>query len=167
MTRQKRFSGALFVIAMLSSSLSFGTDLDHAATFEAMKTFVGTYDEQADASSAARVDYRLISRGSALTESWLMASGKQELTVFHMDNGTLVATHYCAAGVQSTMALTDKTDDGLYRFRLRSATNLASADASHNSGFGYRFDDNQQIFRNEIWSRAGQESESDLMLKRQ
>jgi len=141
--------------------------LDHSGLFEAMKTLAGTYYENGEAGKIARVDYRLISRGSALTESWSMPSGKEELTVFHMDNGVLVATHYCAAGIQSTMQLTSKSDDNVYQFRLRSATNLSSPEASHNSGFGYRFADNKQVFRNEIWSTDGRESVSDLVLTRQ
>lgn len=165
------------LIASIAVCLTFGlpvqskepsaATLDHQAIFDSMKTLAGTYYELGEPDSLAQVDYRLISRGSALTETWFMPSGKEELTVFHMDNGVLVATHYCAAGIQSTMQLVGKSPEDIYQFRLRSATNLPSAEASHNSGFGYRFTDNQQVFRNEIWTTAGKASVSDLILKRQ
>ncbi|MFK8015988.1 MAG: hypothetical protein AB8G17_11180 [Gammaproteobacteria bacterium] len=142
------------------------TNIEHSAVFDKMKALVGEYQEVADADESARVSYQLISNGSALTETWNMASGKKELTVFHMDQDELVATHYCAANIQSTMALSSLSEDGVYNFRLRSISNLPSAESPHNSGFGYRFSDDKEIFRNEIWSRAGEESVSDLMLAR-
>lgn len=141
-------------------------DFNHALAFEKMKGFVGTYDEVDEDGKPARIDYTLISRGSALVENWTFANGKGEMTVFHMDKGQLVATHYCASGIQSTMILAPITTPGVYNFTLRSATNLPDPAKAHNSGFGYTISDLDTVERTEIWTKEGKESLSKLTMVR-
>lgn len=141
-------------------------DFDHALAFEKMKGLVGTYDEVDAESKGARVDYTLISRGSALVENWTFASGKGEMTVFHMDNGILIATHYCASGIQSTMKLAPSSTPEVYDFTLRSATNLPNPDRAHNSGFGYTVSNLNRVDRTEIWTSKGEKSKSMITMNR-
>lgn len=120
----------------------------------------------------ARIEYRLISRGSALTETWFMepkadgSDGTQELTVFHMNHGALFATHYCAAGLQSTMALQAESPAGEYIFTLKSISNLETPDDAHNSGFSYQFETSDVIHRSERWAISGEETVTNLTMLR-
>lgn len=134
--------------------------------FHKMKSLVGTYDEVDKNGEGARIDYKLISRDSALVENWTFANGKSEMTVFHMDNGKLIATHYCASGIQSTMTLENDSTPEAYNFTLRSATNFPDKSKAHNSGFGYNLSDLSSIDRTEIWTKDGEESLSEITMKR-
>jgi len=145
---------------------------DDALIFEKFKALAGTFVEVEGVGEPATVEYRLISRGTALTETWIMPksenapNGGIELTVFHMDNGVLVATHYCAAGINPTMTLAQDSPAGEYNFEPRQIANLSSPDQSHNSGFGYRFEGEDTVFRSEQWTISGEQSTYNLRMVR-
>ncbi|MEM9014685.1 MAG: hypothetical protein AAGB02_06225 [Pseudomonadota bacterium] len=145
---------------------------DDALIFEKFKTLAGTFLEVEGEGEPARIEYRLISRGTVLTETWIMPAGqygpngKEELTVFHMDNGALIATHYCAAGIHPTMVLNPESPPGKYNFVPRSISNLSSHNESHNSGFGYTFEDEDTVYRSEQWTIKGEKSLSYLRMAR-
>lgn len=158
---------ALLASSALPPVVPAATPIDHAAVFEQFKALEGTYEEIGMDGAPARVEYRLISRGTALTETWYMPVGKEELTVFHMDNGTLVATHYCASNMQSTMTLGPSADGGdQFPFQLRSISNQADPDAAHNSAFGYSFDRHGHIHRSEEWTTGGNAVSEMMSFKR-
>ncbi len=145
---------------------------DDTLAFEKFKQLAGTFKEVEGEGEPAQIEYRLISRGNALEETWIMSGGpdgsdvKRELTVFHMDNGTLVATHYCASGIHPTMVLDPQSPTGTYNFVPRSISNLASDDQSHNSGFGYTFEDEHTVYRSEQWTVSGKYQKSYLRMVR-
>ena len=177
-SHMKKSKSILSVAAFLISGCASagGPDLamlyNDAAVFEKFKKLEGTFREVKGSGDPAIIEYRLISRGTALTETWIMPkgeygpNGKQELTVFHMDNGALVATHYCAVGIHPTMILDPNSPPGTYNFIPRHISNLDSPDQSHNSGFGYTFDDENTAHRSEIWTISGEEKESHLTMVR-
>ena len=140
--------------------------INHQAYFDAMKKHLsGRFAEVSD-KDGWLVDYTLMSKNTVLSETWIAPSGNTELTLFFMDKGTLLATHFCASGIQSTMELVspDGVDEALM-FTIRSATNLTSADQPHNSGFTYLFLDNDQVKRTEQWKKADKQSHSELILQ--
>ena len=145
---------------------------DDALVFERFKKLAGTFLEVDAAGEPARIEYRLISRGEALTETWVMppgeygSNGKEELTVFHMDNGVLIATHYCATGVHPTMMLDPGGPQGVYNFIPRTISNLSSSDEIHNSAFSYTFVDENTVRRSEQWSGSGPNTTSYLTMVR-
>lgn len=170
---QSYFLTAMFISGMgvglpqvgsSSSQLAVPTQAVH---FETLKSLVGTYKESGDPEKAYTVTYKLISRDNAITEMWTSPTGREELTVFHMNNGTLAATHYCASGVQSTMKLSERSKSGVLDFRLTSVSNLTDADKAHVSGFSYSFKDKTRIERSETWSKSGKNSQSATTLIRQ
>lgn len=145
---------------------------DDALAFEEFKKLSGTFLEVEGEGKPARIEYSLISKGTALKERWIMPAGdygpegKEELTVFHMDNGVLVATHYCAVGIHPTMVLDPESPSGKYNFIPRTISNLASLDQSHNSAFGYTFEDSRTVLRSEQWTISGETSVSYLRMMR-
>lgn len=144
-----------------------------AHIFEKFKALNGTFVEVEVDGQPAIIEYQLISRGTALTETWIMPAGqygpngKKELTVFHMDNGVLVATHYCAAGIHPSMILDPESPSGEYNFTPRKISNLSTSDQSHNSGFGYTFEDDDTVYRSEEWTVSGKKQLSHMRMKRQ
>ncbi|MEM1037783.1 MAG: hypothetical protein AAGI14_13590 [Pseudomonadota bacterium] len=166
--------GAVFVLAACASAQEKDNQMkrDDTAIFEDFKALSGTYLEVEGEGEPAIIEYRLISRGTALTETWIMPAGqygpdgKTELTVFHMDSGVLVATHYCGVGVHPTMVLDPKSPDGTYNFIPRTIANLGSAEQSYNSGFGYTLEDDGTVYRSEQWMISGKRQESYLRMER-
>ena len=73
---------------------TMGTGLDK------MKSLAGTWQGQAGEMGAATVTYRVVSNGSAVEEDLFPGTPHEMITMFHEDNGQLIATHYCALGNQ-------------------------------------------------------------------
>ena len=69
--------------------------------------------------------YRVVSRGSALVETFTTASGTETLTVYHRDGRALMLTHYCAQGNQPRIEATEAAPDKIV-FELLDATNVAA-----------------------------------------
>jgi hypothetical protein len=66
--------------------------------------------------------YRLVSKGSALVETFTSSSGKETITVYHRDGRALMLTHYCAQGNQARLKATEATRDRVV-FTFLDATN--------------------------------------------
>ncbi len=152
-----------FALVMVCDT-SLASNLDQADWFARMKLrLTGAFDVESEDLNS-QVLYREIARGSVLVETWYSGSQNEEVTLFHLDNGDLVATHYCAKGVQSTMRVVwpPKSENAI-EFKLASATNLASPEATHNSGFAYTFL-SETVHRTETWSKQGKLLNSQLTL---
>lgn len=72
--------------------------------------------------------YRVVSAGSAVEERLFPGSPHEMVTMFHMDNGALVATHYCALGNQPRMKCTSFDDAKVLKFSFVDCTNMKSPD---------------------------------------
>lgn len=78
------------------------------AAFEKLKSLAGTWTGQArhgGPGSPVTVAYATIAGGSAVAERLFVGSKHEMLTVYTLDAGKLVLTHYCAAGNQPHMVL--------------------------------------------------------------
>ncbi|MBX2846845.1 MAG: hypothetical protein KTR16_00880 [Acidiferrobacterales bacterium] len=155
----------LLLITFLIANPAIAKGQSQAELFEQLKSFIGTYNVKSEGSDSL-VFYKLIARGSVLMETWYANTDNEEITLFHMDNDKLVATHYCGIGTQVTMGLEASNNKGAlnFDFRFKSATNLASINARHNSGFTYTFSDSQEVVREEIWKNGDETSSSFLTL---
>ncbi len=71
-----------------------------------------------------RASYALVSRDTALIETWTSARGARTLTVFHPDGATMLLTHYCGQGNQARLRLTHASH-ARFEFEREDATNLA------------------------------------------
>jgi hypothetical protein len=81
--------------------------LDGKTAFESLKKLAGDYlghVETADG-PAATARYELISAGTAVMETLFGGTEHEMRSVFFLDGGELVMTHYCAAGNQPQMKL--------------------------------------------------------------
>lgn len=105
--------------------------VDAPAAFARLKTLVGQWEANTDMGKT-RVSYELIAGGSALVERETAAGMPEMLTVYHLDGGRLLLTHYCMAGNQPRLeARSFDPQNGVLRFEFLDATNLASAGTGH------------------------------------
>jgi len=76
----------------------------------------------------ATVDYRVTSGGSAVEEVLGRGSKHEMVTMYHLDRGRLLLTHYCAAGNQPTMVLQPGDDAADLRFEFLRGSNMQASD---------------------------------------
>ena len=111
------------------SGLTFAADLDARAAFAKIKSMVGEW--QAD-TSMGKVHLTIELIGGAVMERETFEKMAPMVTVYHLDNGKLMLTHYCHAGNQPRMrasAFDPATGD--LRFDFLDITNLANPKAGH------------------------------------
>jgi hypothetical protein len=72
--------------------------------WDRLKALVGDWEGTYGEKQPVRVTYRLVSGGSALMETLHPGGDEPEMiTMYHMDNGRLMMTHYCSEANQPRM----------------------------------------------------------------
>jgi hypothetical protein len=140
-----------------SSNSSSAAGGDGRAQFERLKKLEGNWvsvQEDGTQPAGLKVRYHVIGGGSALVET-LFPSGEQEMvTVFHLDGGELVLTHYCSLGNQPHMRAGSAGDSGDSRgdiaFTCDGGTNLDLASDTHMHELRYHFADDSHM--RETWT---------------
>jgi hypothetical protein len=89
--------------------------------FEQIRSWEGRW-EVAETPSLT-IEFETFARGSAMVERWETQAGLHSMTVYHMEDDALIATHYCPQGNQPR--LQSKTSSvGEIRFSFRDVTDL-------------------------------------------
>jgi hypothetical protein len=118
---------------------------DAAASFRQLKSLAG--DWQADTPMGkARLHYEVIGAGTAVVEHENMGDEPAMMSVYYMDNGRLMLTHYCMLGNQPRMqarAFDQATHE--LQFRFVDAGNLADPGDTHIHNVNLRFIDGQHL----------------------
>ncbi|RJF90763.1 hypothetical protein D3876_11235 [Sphingomonas cavernae] len=127
------------LILTLAPGPAYADAASGQAAFDRLKALVGNWKGQASNGRGPDVTFRLIAAGSVLVEDWTTASGRQSMTVFHMDGDALIATHYCPLGNQPRMALTPISEPTRFAFDFRDATNLRDPADAHQHGVVIEF----------------------------
>lgn len=103
----------------------WASDTD-VAWAELQRALVGTWKATTPQNKSFTVSYRLVSNGTALVETFTsVSSGKETLSVYHRDGGTLMLTHYCAQGNQARLKAVEATRERVV-FTFLDATNVAA-----------------------------------------
>jgi len=97
--------------------------------FQALQTLVGDWEASNARGPVYSISFRLVSADSVLVQTYTTRSGRETLTLFHLDGPRLLATHYCAQGNQPRLRLA-AVSGSRYTFEFADATNLAEK-ASH------------------------------------
>lgn len=119
-TRDVRFP-ALIALAVGLGSVTVGTWVppvaaqDSAAThgpaaFEILKQLEGRWTgtfgyEGAEETYPVTHEFRVSGQGTVVMESMFSGTEDEMISMYHLDDGNLVMTHYCAAGNQPRMKL--------------------------------------------------------------
>jgi hypothetical protein len=106
------------------------------AAFERLKGLAGTWEAtETGTSRKFTAEYTVTGGGQALME---VLGGMA--TVYHLDKGALLLTHYCGAGNQPRMRVKAIANDGRHiAFEMYDITNLRSPDAYRSTSLDVRF----------------------------
>jgi len=140
-----RFSKALAVAACLSCVVARAGDkpTPAQAAFEKLKGLAGEWQgrtEDREKGQAATVLYRTTAAGGTVMETLFPGTPHEMITMYHLEEGKLVLTHYCVAGNQPKMALTRKSTADTLDFNFIGGSNIPSRRAGHMHAVRIRFE---------------------------
>jgi len=118
--------GGIFAVALLAAAPGRAAEPPNPG-WEKLKTLVGTWQGTADGQPVS-VTYTLVSNGKGLMESLTGQHDVNMITMYAPDGGSVLATHYCAAGTQPRMrAKAPSGDIKALDFQFVDATNTGAA----------------------------------------
>jgi hypothetical protein len=129
-----RLLALLPLVAACVTTAELAPDPTAAAQFERLKGLEGEWvvtSEGSTATAGSLVSYRVTSAGSALLETLFAGTPHEMVTLYHLDRGRLVLTHYCALANQPRMVAEPSIDAGRIRFRFDGGTNVDPAVGQH------------------------------------
>jgi hypothetical protein len=97
------------------------------AQFEQLKKLAGEWSGKAGHDGAefdATVTYRVTSAGSTVMETLFGGTDHEMITMYHLNNDSLILTHYCALGNQPRMKAAISDDPKKMAFKFLDGTNL-------------------------------------------
>jgi hypothetical protein len=103
--------GLVATAAATRPAAAAGAAVEPRAAFERLKSLAGTWQGRAGDQTAgppATVTYRLASGGSVVQETLFPGTPHEMISMYHMVDGQLVLTHYCAMANQPRMKLDTK-----------------------------------------------------------
>ena len=147
----------LFLLAgTLALTAAHGADpLTPRAAFAQLQTLVGEWEGKTEAGRALKVSYRLTAKDTVLVETWTLGPQRESLTLYHMDNESLIATHYCPVGNQPRLRFKEGGSPSLFVFEFISATNLAKPEAAHQHRFEMELLESNSFARSETYLENG------------
>lgn len=104
---------------------------DIQAKFEKMKKLAGVWqsgDEDKDGNADVTAIFRVVSGGSALAEYLMPGTEHEMVTMYHLDNDSIVATHYCSLGNQPRMRAKAGGESNAISFDFVDGTNMVPSD---------------------------------------
>jgi hypothetical protein len=123
--RVARIAAFAVLVAAIAHGLASAADTNLA--WDKMKSLVGTWQGTAEGRPVS-VTYTLVSNGTSLMESLTGDHDTNMITMYAPDGGSIVATHYCAAGNQPRMrAKASASNVTSLDFQFVDATNTAAA----------------------------------------
>lgn len=149
---------ALLAPAAASAPATQPVGLSQVA-FERFRSLAGSWVGKSTRGWEEKSTYAVIAAGSAVMHTSFEAHpGQTMLTVFYLDNGELMLTHYCVAKNAPRMRATRISPDGReITFEFVDGANLPTRDKGHMDKAVYRFSDDGTFTTQWTWYQQGQE----------
>jgi hypothetical protein len=150
----------LFALLTASSTFASVTADQAKQQFERMKRLAGTWQARSTKGWEGRYTVRVIARGSAIlvTSEFVDEPGEGMATLYYLDGAQLKLTHYCEAGNQPTLVLTEVADGGKRaEFAFVGGTGMVSRDVGHMDGLVVRFEGDDIHHDRWSWYANGKE----------
>ena len=137
--------GSVGVMAVIVAAAALADKTKSDEAFDRLASLAGEWNGEIDGVKAALI-YALTADGSALMEQFRPQKGPEMITMFTVDGGHLIATHYCAAKNQPQMMTATITDaQKPLAFSMVRVTGLKSPDDWHNTGLTVIQEDNDHL----------------------
>jgi hypothetical protein len=147
-------------IALIALSLSPWAASNANTAFDSLKGLAGEWQSKDPSGKQQIVTWKVVSDGSVVMESMQEAT---MVTMYHVDNGRLMLTHYCRAQNQPRM-LAQVSDDGkTFTFDFLDATNLASPNDGHMRKLVLTIQDKDHFTEHWYFSTDGKDDEHGLV----
>jgi hypothetical protein len=150
------------VLAMFATT-SRGEDASKAAqatnpTFEKLKKLSGTWveaDKDGKPTDKVVSVIRVTAGGSAVEEKIFPGDAMEMLSVYHLDKGDVLMTHYCMLGNQPRMKADPASPPNQIRWKFAGGTNLDPAKDTHMHAATLTFLDDDHIqIEGEAWENG-------------
>jgi hypothetical protein len=148
------------VIGMVLAAQAPQLDPGVKAAWETIKGLEGEWYGQASDGRKIHHSVQLFAGGASVLErSWFEAHPNEMMvTIYHLDQGRLMLTHYCVAGNQPRMRASEISPDGKkLLFTFFDGTNLRDRDQGHMDKASYEFIDKDTFKSNWTWYSKGKE----------
>ena len=124
-------------------------------TFEQLKKLSGTWveaDEDGNPTEKVVSIVRVTAGGSAVQETLFPGEPMEMVSVYHLDKGDLLMTHYCVLGNQPRMKADPASPPNQIRWKFAGGTNLDPAKDTHMHAATVTFVDDDHIeIEGEAW----------------
>ncbi len=110
--------------------------------FERLKGLAGQWQGRVgdrEKGPEAKVNYQVTAAGNTVMETLFPGTRHEMVTMYYLEDGKLVLTHYCAAGNQPQMALTRKSTPDTLDFNFIGGANIRSRRDGHMHAARIRF----------------------------
>jgi hypothetical protein len=155
------------VLAITISLQRASADALAPADFGPLTTLIGSWQGTSSDGKTVQVEYHLTSGGSSLLETIRMSGKPDMTTMYHLDRGRLMLTHYCSMGNQPRMsAEMPKASAKTVNFNFVDATNLASPSDPHMHRVTFTFVDQDHVNQDWYLSKEGKETPHTFTLER-
>jgi hypothetical protein len=101
------------------------------AGFEKLKALEGNWVGTNEHAKSSTISYKLTSNGSAVMETLTSPESGDMVTMYHVNNGKIMMTHYCALNNQPRMQAEDASNPNQISFNYVDGTNMPDANATH------------------------------------
>jgi hypothetical protein len=148
---QKMLTGSLILIALATGVQSDDKTAKTTAAnpaFERVKKLAGTWveaDKDGKPTDKVFSVVRVTAAGSAVHETLFPGQPQEMVSIYHLDKGDLVMTHYCALGNQPKMKADPASPKNQIRFAFAGGTNLDPAKDMHMHAATLTFIDDDHI----------------------
>ncbi len=168
MARQTSYIVALilawsFYLPALANPLADG----HWRTLEGLNGSWRISAPRTDAEKPFRINFRPISKGSALVETFGDPAKQITETIYHRDGERIMATHYCARGNQPRLLLDPSSTRAALSFTFLDITNLKNKADPHMVRMDFKIIDANHIEIRETYAVNGELKESAMRLERE
>lgn len=119
--------------------------------FEQLKSLAGIWEGKIPGGATAKLTYEVVSNGSVVMERLQPSNEAEMITMYSLDHGSLVVTHYCSAGNQPTMQSDPVTAaTGKYEFHFVRVAGTKTPDEGHMVGLSLMLPDKNHL--TQVWT---------------
>ena len=118
--------------------------------FDQIKTLAGDWQSKTSEGKAVKASYQVVSSGAAVIEKLDTGDGDNMITVYRVENGTLVMDHYCSMNNVPHMRASKASSTKKIDFAMTSASNMKHASDIHMHNLTMEFDGTDHF--SQTWS---------------